>query len=98
MLYNLELSPGIDLLGLPLVSCLLNVGEMLGRKQEQSWTTPLGVPELRLLGQNPLSPLKRVRMGETWNAFVCNYGFFFLLSGLSVCYPLPAPESVIKTN
>lgn len=87
MLYNLELSPGIDLLGLPLVSCLLNVGEMLGRKQEQSWTTPLGVPELRLLGQNPLSPLKRVRMGETWNAFVCNYGFFSCSQGCRSAIP-----------
>lgn len=52
MLYNLELSPGTDLLGMPLVSCLLNVGEMLGRKQEQNWTTLLGAETL-----GPKSPL-----------------------------------------
>lgn len=61
--------------------------EVLGRKQEQNGATPLGVTELRLVGQNPLSPLKRGRMGETCNAFVCNYAFFSCFQGSQSAIP-----------
>lgn len=73
------------------------MGEVLGRKQEQNWETALGVTELRLLGQIPFEKGKR-RDGRNLECFVCNFGFFPFLSGLPVCYPLPAAASLIVTN
>lgn len=81
-----EFSPGTDLLGLPLVSCLWKVGK-IGRKQEQDGPTPLGVTELRVPDPNPLSPLKRVRMAERGNAFVCGYNFVLALRAVSLLSP-----------
>lgn len=38
------------------------------------------------------------RDGRNLGCFVCNSGFFPLLSGLSVCYSLPAAASLITTK
>lgn len=77
-----------------LVKCGRDARKEAGAELDNSpWS-----PRAETIGPKSPLPFEKGQDGRNLECFCVQLWLFFLLSGLSVCYPLPAPESVIKTN